>query len=318
MYKINKILENEINKEKILIKFEGKEKKNILDLNKINNLLENVLKKTNDYNDIPKVVSLVKTILKDFEEQFLFISSSVNFENVENYYTVCYENNDLKQFSIYKKPDFFNRALFDYQKNKGLNFSISLELSNNYKKFFDKNFEMLETLKNIKPKNLDDESKLICQIYQLFYNEAPDFSNEDTLNKVQNMAVILASFNIHLTSDYYFKIVGNKVLSIPLQVKVNDLLPFGLIDKVDEPFVLNEKVIEKIKIIGEEIKNKTAYDLDKLNTLSYLIHTTHYNLRNTDVAKKNINEYNKNNKFTNKEIEYNIKIIEKTYLKLKK
>ncbi len=316
MHQISKVLENKKTKDKILIKFEGIEKKKDLDLNKIDNLLEISLEnKLCNYNDIPNIVSLVKTILKDFDEQYLLISSSSDFKGIENFYIVDYIKTDLNKFAIYKKPDFFNSALFEYQKNKEIKFSISLELSNNYKEFFDKNVDILEKLKKLEPKKLDDESKLICQLYQIFYNEAPDFSKDETLNRIQNMAVILSSFNIHLNSDYYFKVAKDKIISYPLQVKINDLLPFGLIDKIDEPLVLNKKIIEKIKIIGEEIKNKTNYDLDKLNNLSYLIHIAHYNLNNTD--KETIKKYNKDNKFTTEEIEYNIGIIQKTYLKLK-
>ena len=65
MYNINKILENKYSKEKILVKFEGV-KKNDVDLVKVNSLLENYLEeKIENYNNIPYIVSVIKTIFKD-------------------------------------------------------------------------------------------------------------------------------------------------------------------------------------------------------------------------------------------------------------
>ena len=314
MYEVSKILENKNSKEKILVKFEGVEKNNI-DLVKVNSLLENYLEeKIKDYSDIPYIVSTIKTILKDFEEKNLCVSSVIKFENTEKFYVVYYIDNQLNKYAVYQKPDFFNKALFDYQKNKILKFSVDLETSTNYQQFFNYNSDILEKLKNVKVKELDDEDKIICQVYKIFYNSYPDFMDIETWDKIQSMAVILNNFFITLNRSYFFKLENNKVISSYLKQQINNLVPFGLIEEIDEPITLNEEDVNKIKIIGEEIKKATDFEVDKLNTLSHLIHISHYKLDKI----KTKDDLKIDNKFTDKEILSNVELMKKVKTKIKK
>ena len=99
-----------------------------------------------------------------------------------------------------------------------------------------------------------------------------------------------------------------------MKQQINNLVPFGLIEEKDEPITLNEEDVNKIKIIGEEIKKATDFEVDKLNTLSHLIHISHYKLDKI----KTKDDLKIDNKFTDKEILSNVELMKKVKTKIKK
>ena len=148
-------------------------------------------------------------------------------------------------------------------------------------------------LSHAKPIELDQDSKVIVEVYKLFYNKNPDFSNKNINIKIQTMLSILAEFYISV-GDYGFSLSGkrNIPMSMNLSNLVYELFPLGEIKEIDNPIQLREDAKKTISIVGEGIRNtidSTDNQEEALITISKVIHAARYNLSSTasieDVAK---------------------------------
>mgnify|MGYP004646209537 CR=1 FL=1 len=105
-------------------------------------------------------------------------------------------------------------------------------------------------------KSLSEDSKKFIEMYNLFYNEMPDFSLYDTQFKGQAMMSILSHYEISLDGYTYRPYTDAKVpYSVRLNLLKNDLKIYGKIEKIDNSIELNEHQKRIIKIIGDTIRS---------------------------------------------------------------
>ena len=113
-------------------------------------------------------------------------------------------------------------------------------------------------LKRVHAIELNRDSKALVEIYKLFYNENPNFSDRSISVKVQTMMSILAEFGISLGDDYSFMNLPKLKLplSLTLAELVKKLYPFGEINYIVEPVKLAEHSKNIIKIVGKILEKQ--------------------------------------------------------------
>ena len=70
-------------------------------------------------------------------------------------------------------------------------------------------------------KHISDDSKIIIEVYKLFYNQDPDFSDKNIGIKIQAMLSILSEFGVSI-SDYSFSLCGSK--NITMSINLSNLI----------------------------------------------------------------------------------------------
>ena len=240
-------------KDSIEIIYNGTANNNI-DLNKIEISLNNFIS-NHKHNNIIECVTILRTILENCEEKSLIISYQNDKEKelVEYNKTnlVLYEKSDAT--STIKYEDKCDTKL-DYSNNK-LNLSNYSDIESVSKKI-NAIAEKIYYLKNAKAITLDKDDKLLIEIYKLFYDKNPNFSNKDINTKIQTMIFILNEFGIVLENDYKFNMYSEDKIpsSLNLRKRVNKLYPLGRINNILDDIKLSTEYKKIIKIIKETIK----------------------------------------------------------------
>lgn len=305
----------------IEIKYEGLVSENGVDLKKEQQLLNSFMEKQN-HNDMLKNVSFIRTILKDYEEKLLVIF----YQDKNGFEFVKYNNSNLVLFEKVRKEDsnYKGRYKIKYEPTYG----IKLDYNNheidifNYSsvdlisKEFAKFMNYIYQLKNVSAIELDRDSKAVVEIYKLFYNENPNFSDENINIKVQSMMSILAEFGISLGEDYSFVAMslGDSFMRMPFSLNlfslVKKLYPFGEIDFVADPVKLADYPKKVIKIVGDAVREMI---LDKecqeevLMKISQVIYAARYNIH----FKSDINEICEFTNCTSDEVESSIRLVKR-------
>ena len=264
------------NEEKFVLSFKGIESSSNIDKVKINKLLDNFINSKSHINML-RNVEFIRTILKNFEEKLLVIEySNKNFQEI-----VKYDNGIL---SFFNSKNNKNKNLITAEfSNRKLNISFSNYDEDIINQQFSKLMDHIHLLKNVKPVNLDMDSKALIEIYKLFYNENPNFSLSNINIRVQTMMSILALFGINLEEDYSFSLLGKNKMpnSLYLEQLVNKLFPLGEIVDIEEPIKLADELTKIIKIVGECVREviNTEYNKDDaLITISKVIYAGRYSL----------------------------------------
>ena len=277
------------NGHKLEVRFEGIKKESI-DLDRVNNLLNKFMDDQTYHRNMVRNVANIRTILKGFEENLLVISHSdsngskeiVKYDNCNLFlyeYNIKESTSDEDQISIKYNPgnslDFsfedFEGNIIDYPNSK-----------NTITRFTDM-LNRIYQLKHVSAIELDMDSTALIEIYKLFYNENPDFSDKTINIRIQTMMSILAEFGISLGDDYAFSLWGKvkMPISLNLEQKVSRLFPLGEIVDIDEPIELAKEPKNTIKIAGECIREAISDGYNKeeaLITISKIIYAGRYNL----------------------------------------
>lgn len=277
-------------------KYEGTPKNDNIKKNKVQELITKFM---NKYHwDMVTNVKFLRTILRDYDERLLVIS----YQNGEVKETIKFDNSHISLFEKMDKDSEFDENfivkftpsdnisfMFTDANNKVIDYSNIKNISDRITKVL----QEIYYLSNVKPIELDQDSKVIIEVYKLFYNENPDFSDKNINIKIQTMLSILAEFNISV-GDYGFLLSGkrNIPMSMNLSNLVYELFPLGEIKEIDNPIQLREDAKKTISIVGEGIRNtidSTDNQEEALITISKVIHAARYNLSSTasieDVAK---------------------------------
>ena len=277
-------------------KYNGTPKNNNIDKNKVQELITRFMNKY--HGDMVTNVKFLRTILKDYDERLLVIS----YQNGEVKETIKFVNSHISLFEKRDKDsELAENFIVKFTPSDNINFMLTdtnnkvIDYSN-LKNISDRITEVLQEiyyLSHAKPIELDQDSKVIVEVYKLFYNENPDFSNKNINIKIQTMLSILAEFYISV-GDYGFSLSGkrNIPMSMNLSNLVYELFPLGEIKEIDNPIQLREDAKKTISIVGEGIRNtidSTDNQEEALITISKVIHAARYNLSSTasieDVAK---------------------------------
>lgn len=258
---------------KIYFKFKGnKENKN--DDNNVVNIINNIFKKDSVekyYNDVNLFVTDIRKILVDFNELELDIEIYKNNEK-----TTEIKIKDKKVIKYKSVNDLVingEKFIFNFSNNKIItNFDCSLK---NTKKILDimnneiKQIEKINKMELQKP-NIYRNEKTIIKLYKLFYDRDIDFSSDTVYNELCIMLLILNRYDIS-TSEIYYEIVNNKILSSEIADLVNQLKYYGKI--TDNSVEIRKDIIKIIEIIKSEINNlietKNYDELNKIAICSY-------------------------------------------------
>lgn len=238
----------------------GIERDKDIDFENITNTLNNFIKNLKFPISVVVLVNSIKTIFKDIDEEFLTIRLETECDCKDIYYN----NGKLMSYKCNKKLD--KETEFEFSYNIDINRSkINYDINNpdcydyvqisNHLKY---QMEILNKLKVAKPINFNENYEKMCRVYKLFYNEYPNFNDEETEIKVQCMMYILNMSNINLfwnNEDADWLCLEN--VTYPISVNVNDVIDdlclFGKINEISRGF--SESIEKRIKLIGNEIRN---------------------------------------------------------------
>lgn len=310
---INKLKKYE-NGVTIKLKYEGTSTP-VFDEEKAYKLIETFFSSERLVSDMPRNISYIRTILKDANEKLL----AIEYNDGKNVETIQYDNKNLVLFECKKYDRDSNCMEVSFTSSNGLNVSFSgLGLANsakyaqmdNMKSKFNKVIEHIDELKYVGFVSLDNDSKLLVEVYKIFYKENPDFSKEDINIKIQAMVSILSQFDIYC-GDYSFSFDGNMPESIALYAKVYDLFPLGEITVVDDPVELKTSAKERIEIVGETVRNAFSNEEninETLITISKTIYAGRYDVSHCDVREL---IKNSNINLTVSEAESSLKLVKK-------
>ena len=307
------------NREEFQFEFEGIEIDFNIDYNKINTLIENFVNNPNHKNMV-RNVAFLRTIFKDFEEGMLKLSYG---NGKDEYESISYYNGILISYESCQNNKLTMRASYEEKSGLNIHFNnsdkediISCSNTEETKEMFDKFMENLHSLFNVKTVTLDDSAKTIIEIYTLFYNENPNFSEKNINIKVQTMMSILAQFGIGLSNediDFTIYAKGKLPMSLRLQQIVEELYPLGEINEVDEPVKLRDWAINTIKVVGKYVRDllKNEYkefeEEDVLSLLSRVIHAGGYSL----YEQNKVDKISKYAHCAPKEVETTIQLVKK-------
>ena len=278
-------------------KFLGNPKRENINYVKITRLINNCFNESKNHNDMIRNVTWIRTILADFDEEYLEIQV-INPKKESS--QLIYENKEIKLYHIINKAfDEFNNSFnMKYDLGRELNFSFSVQNSKvieypNYQNrinFINESMNKLYTLNTISPIKMDQTSKALCKIYRLFYGEYPDFSAEDINIKIQSMMSILTEFGVSIDDKISFMMLKNKMpISLYLQDKIKNMTPLGKIEVMDNSVKLTEHTIKVTKVIRECIMESIPDEYEKKEVLTK-ISSIFYTKNNIVSSKAKISE----------------------------
>lgn len=300
----------------IEIIYDGIETKNDIDKNKVEQLLDKFIEK-HDHNNMLENVTIVRTILKDYEEKLLIIY----YRDEKGSELVKYANSNLSLFQQTKnRKKHETRYEIRYEPTIGIKLDCNNldDISSDTQLIaqeISKIIEHIHHLTNVKAIVLNYNSKKLIEIYKLFYNENPNFTEENINIRVQTMMSILQEFGFG--NDYTFHLLKVMPISLSLKQEVNNLFPFGEVIEIDEPIVLAKEPKNIIKIVGECIREEISNCSDKdeaLITISKVMHARNYCLP----LNSGIQELSKFTKQTPNEVESSIQLVKHIEQKINK
>lgn len=309
----------EKNGDRFEFRYEGTPKNDNIYKNKVQVLITKFMNKY--HGDMVTNVKFLRTILRDYDERLLVIS----YQNGEVKETIKFDNSHISLFEKMDKDSEFDENfivkftpndnisfMFTDANNKVINYSNIENISDRITKVL----QEIYYLSNAKPIELDQDSKLIIEVYKLFYNENPDFSDKNINIKIQTMLSILAEFNISV-GDYGFSLSGkrNIPMSMNLSILVYELFPLGEIKEIDNPIQLRENAKKTISIVGEGIRNaidSTDNQEEALITISKVIHAARYDLSSA-ASVKDVAEYTN---CLSDEVESSMKLVKRINAKI--
>ena len=265
---------------KLSFRFIGTENNSNIDYEELNRILEKYFNYNTKTDDIYQIISWIRTILKDFDEEYLILE--IANETTEE--KVIYVN---KVLTKYIKKDKEHISL-NYDINKDQNLSISLPSINinhysSYKQKeeeISKNLNQLYKLTNIIPVELTSFESALCLFYKNFYNEYPDFFDKDINIKMQSMMNILTTFGVIIDENIDFKLNSKKFpVSIELSKIITRLKPLGKVEHIPSYVQLTKEVENYIKVIGKNIMDyvkKTDNEIETLKKISRIFYSGEY------------------------------------------
>lgn len=267
-------------------------------------------------------IKFLRTILKDCEEKLLVL----NYQDDKNEIHIKFVNCHLFSYEkIEKQNDNNESIIIKYNPSKDIKITVSaadnkITEYSNARNFGDKMTKFLTEINDLskaKSIELNDNSKILIEIYKCFYNEIPDFSDKLINIKMQTMVSILIEFGISINDDYYFSLYGKKnmPMSLVLYDHIYNLFPFGKIEGVDYTMKLRDDVKKRIITIGNTIR-AAIKDIDNkaeaLITISKAVYAARYDLSYV----KSIGDISKYTDCSNNDLEFSMKLVKNINTKI--
>ena len=226
-------------------------------------------------SEIEQVVNYVRTIFRNYNETGLVVhvKSKNNYSEVtiKNGQIIKFNNNQIKDYGVIN---------FDYSET-GINMSCNNsdlneinDINNDLNSLFNKSMDIINNLNKNNIIELSSKDKELINIYKLFFNKYPDFSNIEDYSKVQSMMWILSRYNIGVEEygDYTIRYSGLPQ-SFNLKTSVEKIKLYGNNTKEFE-YEIDDKIL--IQNIGKIVNNyiNTYKDsqeiLDNISLVSYI------------------------------------------------
>lgn len=283
-----------LNNNILRFEFYGIPKEDNIDVTQINNRINDIFNTKNFGSEIDKIIYYVRMILNQYDEKSLIVEvKNLN----DNYYSKINLNNkkvvEYKKIQSLKLRDSW-KIQIEVKFNESDGFSIHIPNEFNSLNLLHSNEIYIgnimssswELIKYINEMELldnmyfDDEEKILIDIYQMFFNENPDFSKEKTFGKIQSMMFILQKYNISLPNQDNFYMGDSQ--KYPTSQSVNTIIKrLGLFGKVDSyrgyPVHISLKntndIIKISKLVNEFCKNYDDKDkvLNNISSILYVI-----------------------------------------------
>ena len=272
--------------EKFSFHYEGSLKEGVIPSDLVEDMICKFMNK--NHKDMVSNVRFLRTILKDYEEHSL----SLSFNSDQMIEEVSYQQSQLS-FYEKKEMNIEGSLSIQYMQDNHLSFQFTdsnnmiIDYLNNHN-FSDKvmcSFQEIESLRDAKAVQLNQETKKMVEVYRLFYRENPDFSDEKTAIKMQMMFSILSNYYLVSFWDYDFALYGESKIpcSSYLSSIVSSLFPLGEIKDVISSG-LREDTKESILLIGNltrETMKQSKDSEDSLIALSKVMHVKRHVLPST-------------------------------------
>lgn len=251
------------------------------DISDIEEFLDNHGGFISDKYNLAEIIRIIRTLFRDVKEHVLTIEYNFEggWEQIEYYdgMIAFYEKHILgsKKCNI---EYIVGEEMGDF---KGFKF----EYSNPYKNYGSKSnkeypqtellnaLNTIDSYSKIEKVNLTDEAKYLIEIYNIFFNEVPDFSDPNIKSRIQSMACLLYCFDVYSEFDFVLN-SNNMPYSLDLAILVSGLYPYGKVNM--------DEIVEK----GKEIAIK-----DMISKLSKKIMGLMKNVKNKDQALAKIARY---------------------------
>ena len=234
---------------------------------------------------ITEVVFKLKSILQNYYDVYFRVEKVIDGNNI----ILSFNNNKLDNYcSIYRNykeiSDFtLNYDLFSGLIIKSNNKLISEMDVDNISSVISRELSIIKKLKNVYLVAVDLDGKVLYEIYKLFYNEVPNFSDEIVKRKTNAMMGILDSYDISLAKGYKFLFDHNNNVCSTKLLELLEKLSFVNTNDIVDNVSLSKNVIGKIRFIGDEIRcflNENNNDLNKLEQLLAFIYYDKHNMDN--------------------------------------
>lgn len=240
-----------------------------IDLDELEKTIIILLTEYDSVDSLSNIAYTFKTIFRNYEEEELEIKIGKNNEIINS---IFYKNGIVEKY--YSKSCYgYTNFKFNYDLSEST-FNVQIENNDNFPYFMankiaEREINQVEQL-NIygTKKTLNYDEKLICKIYKLFYNELPDFRDNNTELKIQAMILILKNHGVNFGNKYEFTRGKIILISCNLSSLFRKLKPFGIIDLKDDEIKISEINSKSIVSVGEEINNFIINNnLNQIDTL---------------------------------------------------
>ena len=267
--------EKEINNGNSYIHFILKVKEN--KMNKVP--LTYILNDKNFGTNINELIYYIRTIFRNYTEQTL----KIEIEDTKCRKQVKFVNKEVEKYEYKEK---LNDVTVNFTYGpEGVNLNIDNEHSkknienekiNNLLTECLNSIKQLNNIKDIKINEFNKEEKILIEIYRLFFNESPDFSEKEDVNKAQSMMWLLYKEGIYLPDEDGFTIRHTgKVWSFNIESIIDRLIPYGKINDNFDDIKLNKEAYNTIismgQIIRRYIENKEKNTLENISKIAYII-----------------------------------------------
>lgn len=272
-------------------------------------------------SNIVVMVTWLRTIFRDFNNGYLELSASYKNKKIK----LAYNNNQLLYYNLEEilytenssKNLFVNYSEpFDFHmrvEEKKLN---TIEPVANYEKYIKETMQLISTLSgNIEAIELNENDKILCQIYQLFYGKTPDFSQEMIYEEVQTMICAFKQFHLDINLDNYYHL-PQEMDAIPFTpILLNRLVPLGKISKIEKQMPILQSLERKIETIGYMFRKYTDDNPQLIEQLGTIIYCGNYDL--VEFAKEtNVDYISTQSYYSIEDVEESIELVRKINNKL--
>lgn len=224
-------------------------------------LIQNIFANQPNYfiSNVAQGIRDIRTIFRNFNETSFYIQYCTNKKN--NSITLLFDHTELVYYE--KNTSITNNFRFTFSRDYGYQISFPKK-TDIISEWIEKEMANVDRFQFVYPKTeLDRNQQALCQIYQLFYQEIPDFSLSHIEDKVQSMMYLLCEYNIWLDTDgYSFSLSSFRdYVDNPYYTYViSNLAPLGKITKSFD--VIDPAMKRKIKVLGDEIRNAFQQEPD--------------------------------------------------------